>query len=142
MGRSYPFLFSLGRYSKQAGDEGSLPSHISFVHPVHLSLANHVHRFIVLERSSCRFYGKEAQPRFDQPFDEAVVLLNQVIQVFDWSQFNLLRKYPSGFELGISFRIGRMLIDSDHPRSRCRGVGVSQSRELFHLLLNRTPSRS
>jgi len=32
------FLLSLGRHSKQAGDEGDLPCDISFVHPLHLPL--------------------------------------------------------------------------------------------------------
>ncbi len=47
MGVQPHLLFSLGHHSKAAGDEGHLPSDISFVHPFHLSLANHVHRFIV-----------------------------------------------------------------------------------------------
>ena len=34
MGVQSHLLFSLGRHSKQGGDEGHLPSDISFVHPV------------------------------------------------------------------------------------------------------------
>ncbi len=67
MGRKLPFLLRLGRHSKQAGDERHLPRALSCVHPMHRSRANQVHRFIALERSSCRFHGKEAQPWFDQP---------------------------------------------------------------------------
>ena len=48
-------------------------------HAVHLSLANHVHHFIALQRSPCRLEGKEAHPWLDQPFDKAMVLLDQVI---------------------------------------------------------------
>ena len=76
-------MFSLGRHSKQPGDTGHLPSAVAFVHPMHLSLAHQVHRFIALERSSCRLEGKEAYPWFDHPFDEPMILPNQVIQVFD-----------------------------------------------------------
>ncbi len=88
MGVQPRLLFCLGSHSKQAGDERDLPSDISFVHPVHLSLAKHVHRFIALERSPCRFNRKEAHPGLDESFDEAVILLDEIIQVFDLSQFN------------------------------------------------------
>jgi hypothetical protein len=76
-------LFSLDRYSKQGGDESDLPSNISFVYPVHLSLANHVHDLVSLERSPCRLQGKDAHPGLDQPFEKAMVLLHQVIEIFD-----------------------------------------------------------
>jgi hypothetical protein len=33
------------------GDEGDLPRDVSFAHPCDLSLANHVHHFVSLERS-------------------------------------------------------------------------------------------
>ncbi len=78
-----PFLLSLGRHSKQAGDEGDLPSDVSLVHFSDLSLAYHVHGLIPMPRSPCCFNGEEAQPRFDQPLDETVVLLDQVLQVVD-----------------------------------------------------------
>jgi hypothetical protein len=34
-------------------------------------------------RSPCRLKGKEAHPWLDEPFHETVVLLDQVIEVFD-----------------------------------------------------------
>jgi hypothetical protein len=76
-------LLRLGSHSKEAGDEGDLSGDVSFAHSSDLSLANHVHDLVSLERSLCRFNGKEAHPRLDHPFDEAVVLLDQVIEVFD-----------------------------------------------------------
>ena len=39
MGGGSPFLLGLGCLSKEADDEGDLPSDISFVHPEYLSLA-------------------------------------------------------------------------------------------------------
>ena len=83
MARGSPFLLCLGRHSEEAGDEGDLPADVSFAHPLHLSLANHMHRFIALQGSPCRFHGKEAHPGLDQPFAKAVVLLHQVLEVFD-----------------------------------------------------------
>lgn len=74
-----PFLLSLCRHSKQTGDEGDLPGDVSFAHPSDLSLANHVHDLISLKRSPCRFKGKEVHPRLDQPFDEAMILFDNVV---------------------------------------------------------------
>jgi hypothetical protein len=93
------FLLGLGCLSKQAGDEGNLPADVFFVYTSDLSLANHVHGLVPLERSTCRFNGKEAQPRFDQPLDEAVVLLDNVVEVFDWPQFARFWNSALGFEL-------------------------------------------
>ena len=69
-------------------------------------------------------------------------MLDQVIEVFDLPEFALLGKDSSGSELCNGFGIGRMLIDSDHTRSGLRGVGVSRSRGLGHLLFDRTRLRS
>jgi hypothetical protein len=48
MGRRLPFLFSLGSHCKETDNEGDLPSDVSFVHPLHLSFANHVHDLVSL----------------------------------------------------------------------------------------------
>jgi hypothetical protein len=76
-------LFSLGGYSKQAGDKGDLILAVSLPHPSDLSFPDHVHDLVSLQRSPCHFHGKEAHPRLGQSFDQAVILLDQVIQVFD-----------------------------------------------------------
>ena len=110
----FPFLLSLGCHSKQAGDERDLVLDVSLPHTVYLPFANHVHHFVSLQRSLCRFNGKEAHPWLDQPFNEAVVLLHQIIQVFDLPEFDLLGKHTRGFEVSHGLGIGRMLIDIDH----------------------------
>ncbi len=84
----FPFLLSLGCHSKQAGDEGDLPLDVSFAHPSDLSLSNHVHDLVALQRSPCSLEGKEAHPWLDQPLDKTVVLLDQVVQVFDLPKFD------------------------------------------------------
>jgi hypothetical protein len=165
-----PFLLCLGG-REQVGDEGDLPGDVSFAHSCDLSLPDHVHDLVALQRSPCRFQRKEAHPGLDQPFDEAVILLDQVVQVFDLSQFDRLGKDSSCFEVYNGFGIGRILIDiddagsrlrgvgsgrspglfhqrgrvcldRDHARSKLRGVGLNRSRRLFHLLLERTRVRS
>ena len=97
---------------------------------------------VPLERSPCRFNRKGAHPGLDQPFNKTVVLLDQVIEVFDLPEFDLLGKDSSGFELCNSFGIGRILINIDRTRSGLRGVGVSHSCGLFHLLFDGTRPRS
>ncbi len=136
-----PFLLSLSRHSKQAGDEGDLPSDVSFAYPSDLSLANHVHDLVSLQRSSCCFKRKEAHPGLDKPFDEAMVLLDQVIQVFDLPQFDTLRKDSGGFELCNRLGIRRVLIDVDHAGSRLSGVGISRNCKLGYRLFGRTSLR-
>jgi hypothetical protein len=111
-------LLRLGGHSKQAGDEGDLPGDISFAHPSDLSLANHVHDLVALERSPCRFQRKEAHPRLDQPFDEAVV---RVLAIWDIRSEKpemcatksrtdkpLLKAYTHGY-VGNQAEIGRLL---------------------------------
>jgi hypothetical protein len=72
-------LFSLGRHSKEAGDEGDLSCDVPFFHTVNLSLANHVHHLVALQGSPRCLEGKEAHPWLDTPFDEAVILLDEII---------------------------------------------------------------
>ena len=94
MGVQFLLLLGLGSHSKQAGDEGDLISDVSFAHPSDLSLANHVHDFVSLQRSPCRLKGKEAHPRLDEPFDEAVILLDQVVEIFTLPQFTSIWQDP------------------------------------------------
>src|ERR671933_621475 len=113
MGNEAPCLLGLGSYAKQGGDEADLPSDVSFAHPFDLSLANHVHHLIALKRSPCRFKGKEAHPRLDHPFDEAVILLHQIVQIFDLSELDTLGKPSDGFEIRNGLGVGRILIHID-----------------------------
>jgi hypothetical protein len=81
MGVQPLFLLGLGGHSNEAGDAGHLPADVAFAHPADLSLAHPVQDLVPVERSLCRFNGAEAHSRLDQPLDEAMVLLDQVVQV-------------------------------------------------------------
>ncbi len=48
MGVQLLLLLGLGCHFKQAGDEGNLGTNVSFVHVLHLPLANHVHHLVSL----------------------------------------------------------------------------------------------
>jgi hypothetical protein len=69
-----------------------------FPHAVYLSLPDHIHDLVALQRSPCRLEGKEAHPWLDQPLDKTVVLLDQTVQVFDLPKFDCFGKDSSGFE--------------------------------------------
>jgi hypothetical protein len=98
-GRDPPFLLSLGRHSKQAGDERCLTWAVSFVPPSHLSFPNHVHHLVSLSCSPRALEGKEAQSWLDESFAQAVVLFDQGMQGFDLSQFDLFGKDSRSFKL-------------------------------------------
>jgi hypothetical protein len=51
-------------------------------HTAPLLSPNDVHDLFPLERSSCRFKGKAAQYRFDQPFAEAMACSTIVLRYF------------------------------------------------------------
>jgi hypothetical protein len=135
-------LFSLGSHSKQAGDEYYLTHNISFCHPSHLSFPNHVHDLISLECSPCSHKRNEAHPWLDQPFDEAVILLDEIIQVFDLSEFDRWGKHSAGFELCNGFGKGGVLIDINDAGSRPADFGVCWDGRLDRLLLDHTSVRN
>lgn len=76
-------MLSLGSHSKQAGDERHLTHDVPLFYTAHLPFPHHVHHLISLQGSPRRLEGKEAQPRFDASFDEAVILFDDVVEVFD-----------------------------------------------------------
>jgi hypothetical protein len=74
---------SLDGHSNQAGDVCHLPQEVPFFHATHLPFPHHVPELISLQGPPRALEGKEAHPRLDHPFDEAVVLLNQVSEGLD-----------------------------------------------------------
>ena len=82
-----------------------------------LTFPEHVHRFISLQRSPRRLERKEAHLEFDEPFNEAVSLLDEVVEVLPLPQFTSVWHDPFRFQLLESFRIGRVFINRDDARS-------------------------
>src|SRR3954451_1173476 len=74
------------RDPKQAGNKGGLSPHITPTNVPNLPLSDHCHSLVASQRSSCGWQATEAQPRPDQAFDAPMVLLNDVVQVFDLAQ--------------------------------------------------------
>jgi hypothetical protein len=62
-------------------NEHGLAGDVVLCYPPHLSLANHIHCFDPLKRSPRRMEGPETLTRSDPPLHEAIVLLDDVVQV-------------------------------------------------------------
>ena len=98
------FLFSLDSHSKQVGDEGDLSADVSFAHLPDLSLANHVHHLIPMPRSPSRFNRKEAHPWLDEPFEEAMILFDEVVEIVDQDVSSTLSgKIPLALSSAMAF---------------------------------------
>jgi hypothetical protein len=107
-GRESRFRLRLGDQSKQASDERNLSSDVPFFYPIHLSLAKHMHTLISLERVPGRLKRKEAHSWLDQPFDEAVVLFDNIIKILLLPQFTRFWNGSFRFQFVVGFGIRRI----------------------------------
>jgi hypothetical protein len=88
-GCATPFLAALSRRSKQARDDRNLACDVSFIYPLRVPFPHAVHHLLALERPQRCLQGKEAHSRFDEPFDETMVLLHDVVEVLHSPQFTV-----------------------------------------------------
>ena len=125
-------LLSLGDHSQQAGHELDLPADVSSPNPARLPFSDHAHRLIALQRSPRCLKRKEAHPRFDESFDEAMVLLDEVVEVFDWPQFTFLWNCSCQLEFLQRFGIGCVESDSSGGNKSMEPEVISSSLFLQH----------
>lgn len=52
---------------------------------------------------ACCFKREEAQSWLDQPFDEPIILFDDVVEILDLPQFHAFRHAPTRFEVGNGF---------------------------------------
>jgi len=102
---------------KSLATKATWASHISLFHPLYLPFPQHVHDLEALECLPCRLEREKAHPGLGQPFDETVVLFDEIVEVFHLPQFHVLRQHSSGFELTNGFGRGHVLVHVDHPRN-------------------------
>src|SRR3981189_2555795 len=88
------FLLMLDSHSEEFCDERCLSCTVPFLCSLHLSLWHPLWSVISLQCSPSRLERKEAHPRFYQSFDKAMVLFDQIIEIFVLSEFTSLRKNP------------------------------------------------
>jgi hypothetical protein len=74
--------FSLGGNSEEAVHESPLFLNITFARSGDLAFSDHVHQLESFDRSPRRLETEEAESRIDSAFDETMILLDFVIEVF------------------------------------------------------------
>src|ERR1700692_4909882 len=75
-------------------DELNLTPNIRSAHPPNLPLPHHVHRLITLNGSLRRLEFSEPLLGVHTPFDRAVILLEDIVQVLHGSMPATAAKYP------------------------------------------------
>ena len=83
-------LWVLDCHSEQLSDECRLTGAVSFLYSWYLTFPDHVHGLESLERSPCCLEGEEAHSRFRQPFHEAMILFDQIVEVLATPHLNEL----------------------------------------------------
>ena len=106
----------LGGDTKQVIDQLDLGEHVTLSRSFHLPFSDHVHRLVACQCALRRLEGKEPQARPGEAFDEAVVLLDQIVEVFDLPQLTRWRELLVGFERVHGLGVGRVFINVDHAR--------------------------
>ena len=106
----------LGGDPKQTIDQLDLGENVALFRPFHLPFSDHVHRLVAGQCALRRLEGKETQAGPGAAFDEAVVLFDQIIEVFDLAQLAIGRELLVGFERFHGLWVSRVLIDVDHAR--------------------------
>src|SRR3982750_3212190 len=105
-----------GRDPKQARHEGSLSPHITPTNVPNLSLSAHRHSLVAGQRSSGGWQTATAQPRPHQALDAPMVLLDDVVQVFDLAQPGEAPQLAIALHRRDRGRIGGILVNRDRAR--------------------------
>src|SRR3954464_3758007 len=105
-----------GRDPKQAGNKGGLSPYITPANVPNLPLSDHRHPLVAGQRSSRGWQTAKAETRPDQALDAPMVLLNDVVQVFDLAQPGEPPQLTLALHRRDRGRIGRVLVDRDRAR--------------------------
>src|SRR5256885_9256006 len=127
-------LFSLDGNSKECSNQFDLPFHIAFCHPLYLSLPDHVHDLVALQGSPRRLEREKAHPRLRQAFNEPVILLDQIVEIFHLSQFTVCGKVPFRLKPIEGFGVGCVFVNSDDARCHGMSCGKGCEKELSSCL--------
>ena len=98
------------------GNKAILGDDVSPLRPSELTLADHVHDFVAFQRSPCRVKEAESQTGLHQPFNESVILLNDVVQILARTQCAGLGKNTFLTQDIKGAGIGGIAVNVDHPR--------------------------
>ena len=92
-----------------------LTANVVASNPSHLPLSHHVHHFISLNRASCCCESSESLLGVDSLFDEAVILLDNVIQILHRPMAAAAPDNPRFLQFGNRRWVGSCKIGIDHP---------------------------
>ena len=107
---------NLGGDTKQAIDQLDLGENVALFCFFYLPFSNHVHCLITGQCALRRVEGKETQAGPGAALDEAVVLLDEIIEVFDLAQLARHWSLFLRFQGLHGLWVGGVFIDVDHPR--------------------------
>jgi hypothetical protein len=82
--------FSSGGNLEEIGHESNLSANVASPDPFNLPLPDHVHDLIPSDGSPRRVEAEEAESGIDSPFDEPMVLFDEVVEVFTLSQLSVV----------------------------------------------------
>src|SRR5579863_3157736 len=101
-------------------DELSLRYRIALGYPADLSFADGMHRLVTLNGSPRSLGGPKTEARRDPLLDKAMVLLDDVVQVWCGSATASRAEFAGLLQLGNCAGICRVAIHVDHARHGCR----------------------
>jgi len=84
-------LEKLGGDTKQTIDQLDLGENVALFRPFHLPFSDHVHRLVACQCALRRVEGKETEAGSGAAFDEAMILLDQIVEVFYLTQLTICR---------------------------------------------------
>ena len=96
--------------------ESDLPLNVTFAYSFNLPFPHHTHCLITPDCSTCRLKTEESEPGTNSSFDEPMVLLNEVVEIFTPSQLSAIGEGSFFLQLLDRRRIGWILIDVDYSR--------------------------
>lgn len=108
-----PRLFSLGDHFKPARDERDVRFDAALLYAAHLSFPDHMHGLVSPKGAPGTLKRKASQPWLDGSFDKTVILLDEVVQIFNLPQVAGVGKHSPAFGMGEHLGIGCMFINGD-----------------------------
>jgi transposase-like protein len=118
--RARLFFARLRSDSENAVDELALRDGIVPGNPTDLTFADCVHRFVALDRSASALHRSELEAGRNPLLNEAMVLLNDVVQIRCGSVATSASEFTGVLQFGDCAGVRWMPIHVDHPRARSR----------------------
>ena len=97
-------------------DQSLLAETILFVDVANLSFAYHAHHFVTLQCGPCGFISRKTHAVSRSPFDEAMILLDDIVEIFAGTMLTSLRQSFFIFDISNGTWKGFVPVDGDDPR--------------------------